>query len=190
MNLCRYFFISICFYFFILFIIYITYIYIYIQDFRVHVKQNNNEYIKKPYFCLPGTIAKEAIAKSCLSCFDYTNGLADVVVGYMAAPMGQSMTDSMQSITIRNELGEDMIENAIQCGALKLHGNADGRGSYEQFAISTVQSDAIITSLVKDNSAVKEKGLPIFIGEVMAFLLTNIGPKGINFSKHSVDHRK
>lgn len=108
----------------------------------------------------------------------------------MSAPIGQSMTDSMQSITVRNKLGEDMVENALQVGVLKLFGNADGIGSHEQFAISTVQSDAIITSLVEDNSAVKEKGLPIFIGEVMAFLLTNIGPKGINFAKYSIDYRK
>ena len=78
----------------------------------------------------------------------------------------------------------------MQCGTLKSRGNADKRGPHEQFAISTVQWDAIITSLVKDNSAAKEKGLPTFIGEVMAFLLTNIGPKGINVAKHSVDCRK
>ena len=71
----------------------------------------------------------ERIEKSFLSCFDYANRLADVVVGHMAAPMDQSMTDSMQSITMRNKLGEDMIENAMQWGALKLYGNADERGS-------------------------------------------------------------
>jgi hypothetical protein len=32
------------------------------------------QYNTVPYFCLPGTIAEKAIAKSCLGCFDYTNG--------------------------------------------------------------------------------------------------------------------
>ena len=78
----------------------------------------------------------------------------------------------------------------MQCGTLKSRGNADKRGPHEQFAISTVQSDAIIASLVKNNSAAKEEGLPVIIGEVTAFLLTNIGPKGTNFAKHSADHRE
>lgn len=164
--------------------------YEFMQDFRVHVKTNNDKYTKTPYFCLPQTIAKESIAKSCLSCFDYTNGLADVVVGYMGAPMNKHMTDSMQTITIRNELGELMIQNAIDCNALTLFGDAGGEGGsydYESFAISTVQSDAIISSLI-DESLVKEKGLPVFVGEVLAMLLGNIGPKGIHFAKYSIDY--
>ena len=39
--------------------------YEFMQDFKVHVK-TSDEYITKPYFTLPGTIAKESIADSCL----------------------------------------------------------------------------------------------------------------------------
>jgi coenzyme F420-reducing hydrogenase beta subunit len=76
--------------------------YEFMQDFRVHVKTTRS-YVTKPYFCLPGTIAEQSIAKSCLSCFDYTNGIADVVVGYMGAPLrGRSRMDqSDQTLTVR-----------------------------------------------------------------------------------------
>lgn len=52
--------------------------YEFMQDFKVHVKSKKS-YDMKPYFTLPGTIAEDSIAKSCRACFDYTNGLADVV---------------------------------------------------------------------------------------------------------------
>ena len=38
------------------------------------LKEGAGKYTKVPYFCLPGDVAERAIAKSCLACFDYTNG--------------------------------------------------------------------------------------------------------------------
>jgi len=42
------------------------------------------EYV--PYFCLPRNKLNGVMSRSCYSCFDYTNALADLVVGYMAVP--------------------------------------------------------------------------------------------------------
>ena len=39
-----------------------------------------------------------------MSCFDYVNGLADLVVGYMGAPFG------WQWIVVRNETGKEMLD--------------------------------------------------------------------------------
>jgi len=101
--------------------------YEFMADFKVHVKRSspsfssssspsspsffssemqdsgveqNDSYEKIPYFCLPGTVAEVAIAPSCLTCFDYTNGLADLVVGYMGAPLegGSEMTSQWQQV--------------------------------------------------------------------------------------------
>ena len=78
--------------------------YEFMQDFKVHVKSDNS-YITTPYFTLPGSIAEESIAPSCLACFDYVNSLADCVVGYMGAPLtgDKRMEESLQTIpcTIR-----------------------------------------------------------------------------------------
>ena len=146
------------------------------QDFKVHVK-GDDAYVTKPYFTLPGTIAKSSIATSCLACFDYANALADVTVGYMGAPLdGNSRMDkSLQTITIRNERGNEMVQTAIDSSRLQLVGPAGGSGSHEKLASTTVTSDSIILEMT--GGKVQEQGMPGWIAEIMAFALKNLGPK-------------
>jgi Coenzyme F420 hydrogenase/dehydrogenase, beta subunit C terminus len=161
--------------------------YEFMQDFKVHVKSDDS-YITKPYFTLPGTIAEASIAPSCLSCFDYTNGLADVVVGYMGAPLDANarMDQSYQTLTIRNEKGGRMIQAALDTSRIALGEQAFGSGSHEKLAVATVGSDSIILKMV--GKPVPEQGMPVWLGEIMAFAMRNIGPKGINFARYSIDY--
>jgi hypothetical protein len=161
--------------------------YEFMQDFKVHVKTEDS-YITKPYFTLPGTIAETSIASSCLSCFDYTNGLADVVVGYMGAPLvaNARMDQSFQTLTIRNERGAQMIKAAVDASRITIGEQATGSGSHEKIASATVGSDSIILKMV--GKPVPEQGLPGWLGEIMAFAMRNIGPKGINFARYSIDY--
>ena len=161
--------------------------YEFMQDFKVHVKTEDS-YITKPYFTLPGTIAEASIAPSCHSCFDYTNGLADVVVGYMGAPLDSNarMDQSYQTLTIRNERGAQMIEAAVRSSRLVLGEPASGSGSHEKLASATVGSDAIVLKMV--GKPIPEQGMPGWLGEIMAFAMRNIGPKGINFARYSIDY--
>lgn len=162
--------------------------YEFMQDFRVHVKTKDG-YIKKPYFSLPGTIAKPSIATSCLACFDYTNGLADVVVGYMGAPLASNsrMDESYQTLTIRNDKGSKMVQTAIEANRLEVGDIATGEGGHEQLASATVAADSIVLDMV--GGQVPEKGMPVIMGNVMAFVISNyVGPKGINFARYSIDY--
>jgi len=165
--------------------------YEFMQDFKVHVKMDKTapkDYITKPYFCLPGKVAEDAIATSCLACFDYTNSLADVVVGYMGAPLesGTRMNKSFQTLTIRNAMGERMIDAALQSGRIEFGGIAGGSGSHEKMASATVSSDSIIQAMV--GGEVKQEGLPRLVGEAMAMAMSGFGPKGINFARYSIDY--
>ena len=45
----------------------------------MHIKHTGGSFEYVPYFCLPANELTEVIAPSCYSCFDYTNGLADLV---------------------------------------------------------------------------------------------------------------
>ena len=45
----------------------------------MHIKHLDGSFEKVPYFSLPSNELNEVIAPSCYSCFDYTNGLADLV---------------------------------------------------------------------------------------------------------------
>jgi len=166
--------------------------YEFMQDFRVHVKMDKNapkDYIKKPYFTLPGKVAEAAIAKSCLACFDYTNSLADVVVGYMGAPLVGSgrMDQSFQTLAVRNARGERMIDAALQSGRIEFGEVAGGSGAHEKMASATVAADSIV--LAMSGGEVKQEGMNSLVGEAMAFLLTEvIGPKGMNFARYSIDY--
>jgi coenzyme F420-reducing hydrogenase beta subunit len=161
--------------------------YEFMQDFKVHVKTGDS-YVTKPYFCLPGSIAESSIAPSCLACFDYTNGLADVVIGYMGAPLkpNSRMDESFQTLTIRNERGATMVQAAVDASRLRLGETATGEGSHEKLASATVGSDSIVMAVTGGD--VKESGMPGIIGEIMAFAMRNIGPKGINFARYSIDY--
>ena len=169
--------------------------YEFMQDFQVHVKTSDS-YVTKPYFTLPGTIAEASIAKSCRKCFDYTNGLADIVVGYMGAPLVEKggggkkgvtrMDESSQTLTIRNKRGAKMAEIAQKASRLTIKGKAVGKGSHEKLASATVASDAIVMAMV--GKSVPEKGMPGILGQIMAFGMTRLGPKGINFARYSIDY--
>ena len=168
--------------------------YEFMQDFRVHVKydegteQSQPSYERLPYFSLQGDVAEFAIAKSCLACFDYTNALADVVVGYMGAPLDSSMSmdASFQTITVRNKRGERMLQCALESDRLQLGPDATGRGSHEKFASTTVLSDNIVQRMV--GGEMKSEGMPRLLGELLATVMTAAGPKGVNFARYSLDY--
>lgn len=163
--------------------------YEFMQDFKVHVKTETS-YITKPYFSLPGTIADPSIATSCKACFDYTNALADVVVGYMAAPLDANnfrMDQSFQTLTVRNAKGATMVKIAQEANRLEIGEVASGRGSHEILASSTVDNDSIVLGMIGGD--IPEQGLPTWIGELMALAMTNlIAPKGVSFGRYSIDY--
>jgi hypothetical protein len=165
--------------------------YEFMQDFRVHVKIDDGDtsYITRPYFALPGTIAEESIAKSCRACFDYTNSLADVVVGYMGAPLvgnDARMDASYQTLTIRNERGMTMVQSAIDVSRLEVGDTASGTGSHEGLASATVSSDVLVSAMV--GKEIPASGMPIWLGEVLALGLRAVGPKGVSFARYSIDY--
>lgn len=183
--------------------------YEFMQDYRVHVKMRPNmnastdsipTYKKKPYFCLPGEVATQAIAKSCLACFDYTNSLADLVVGYIAAPLSEteSMDSSFQSITCRNLKGKTMMEfalkgNRIEISSEKEIGAKNSRGvvPFEYLALSTTMEDIIVKNMRSRNESSNTTGaktMPLAIGNLLSKLLILVGPKGLFFAKYSIDY--
>jgi hypothetical protein len=106
----------------------------------------------------------------------------------MAAPhsTNTNMDQSYQSITVRNSRGEAMIQSALNSGRLELGAEATGKGTHENFAMATVSSDNIVQQMV--GGEIKMQGMPRFLGEVMATVTTNVGPKGISFARYSLDY--
>lgn len=156
--------------------------YEFMQDYKVHLKHLDGHIEEVPYFCLPANDLVDVIAPSCYSCFDYTNGLADLVVGYMGVPKysGVSMTQHPQYITVRNERGREML--SLVEGLLESTPTVSS-GAREAFVMETVKAD---------DAAKMGKGpanpAPRFVGNIIAFLLNLIGPKGLEFGRYSLDY--
>ncbi|KAL2326002.1 hypothetical protein Fmac_025060 [Flemingia macrophylla] len=156
--------------------------YEFMQDYKVHLKHLDGHIEEVPYFCLPANDLVDVIAPSCYSCFDYTNALADLVVGYMGVPKysGITMTQHPQYVTVRNERGREMlnlVENLLEITPTISAGNR------RPFVMETVKAD---------DQAKLGKGpsqpAPKFIGNLLAFILNWIGPKGLEFARYSLDY--
>ncbi|CAI5989150.1 unnamed protein product [Closterium sp. NIES-64] len=156
--------------------------YEFMQDYKVHIKHLDGRMEEVPYFCLPASDLKDVIAPSCYSCFDYTNGLADMVVGYMGVPkqQGVPMTDHLQYITVRNERGAEMLE--LIRPQLQVTPTLSS-GDRRPFVMETVKAD--------DKATVGTERLnpaPRLVGHIIAFLLDLVGPKGLEFARYSLDY--
>lgn len=56
----------------------------------MHLKHTDGHFEHVPYFSLPANDLTDVIAPSCYSCFDYPNGLADLVSQPAAGPVTHS----------------------------------------------------------------------------------------------------
>ncbi|KAJ8616806.1 hypothetical protein MRB53_036178 [Persea americana] len=156
--------------------------YEFMQDYKVHLKHLDGHIEEVPYFCLPANELVDVIAPSCYSCFDYTNALADLVVGYMGVPKyaGVSMTEHPQYITVRNERGREMlslVEPLLEITPTISSGNR------RPYVMETVKAD----DQAKLGKGPSEPA-PKFVGNLIAFLLNLIGPKGLEFARYSLDY--
>lgn len=156
--------------------------YEFMADYRVHLKHEDGRFETVPYFCLPANDLNGVIAPSCYSCFDYTNAGADLVVGYMGVPYAQGtpMTQHLQYVTVRNARGREMIE-AVR-DELEVTPPVSG-GSRGPFVMQTV---------LADDEAKLGRGAaapaPRWLGELLATVLTALGPRGLEFARYSIDY--
>ena len=156
--------------------------YEFMQDYRVHLKHTDGSFEKVPYFCLPANDLKDVIAPSCYSCFDYVNGLADLVVGYMGVPMyeGVEMTNHPQYVTVRNARGKELFDSVRETCEVT---PSVSSGNRTPFVVQTVVADDEATL-----GRGPEKPAPRAVGNVLAYVLEKVGPKGKEFGMYSLDY--
>jgi coenzyme F420 hydrogenase subunit beta len=140
--------------------------YEFMQDFRVHFKHEDGSVELVPFFGLNTKKLKDIFAPSCMSCFDYTNGLADLVVGYMGAPFG------WQWIVVRNQIGQemlDLVQDQLDTQPVMSQGN---------------RKPAVQQSIPAYDQAVT---LPMWAAKLMGVAIERIGPKGLEYARFSID---
>lgn len=140
--------------------------YEFMQDFRVHFKHEDGSTETVPFFGLKTNKLKDVFAPSCMSCFDYVNGLADLVVGYMGAPFG------WQWITVRNQTGQEMLDLVM-----------------DQLDTQPVMSQGDRHQAVQQSIPAYDKGvtLPMWAAKLMGVVIERIGPKGLEYARFSID---
>jgi coenzyme F420-reducing hydrogenase beta subunit len=140
--------------------------YEFMQDFRVHFKHEDGSTELVPFFGLNTKELKDVFAPSCMSCFDYVNSLADLVVGYMGAPFG------WQWIMVRNDTGKEMLE-LVQ----------------DQIDTQPVMSQGDRKAAVQQSIPAYDKGvtLPMWAAKLMGVVIERIGPKGLEYARFSID---
>jgi len=140
--------------------------YEFMQDFRIHFRHSDGSTETVPFFGLDTPRLKDVFAPSCLSCFDYTNAGADLVVGYMGAGFGN------QWITVRNALGQqllDLVEGELETGAVFSAGD---------------RRQAVQQGIGAYDKAVR---LPMVLAELVGFFVQRFGPKGLEYGRFSID---
>ncbi|MBE9076093.1 Coenzyme F420 hydrogenase/dehydrogenase, beta subunit C-terminal domain [Romeria aff. gracilis LEGE 07310] len=140
--------------------------YEFMQDFRVHFKHEDGSIEKVPFFGLKTNQLKDVFAPSCMSCFDYVNSLADLVVGYMGAPFG------WQWLVVRNETGQEMLDIVM-----------------EQLETQPVMAKGDRKQAVQNSIPAYDKGvtLPMWAAQLMGVVIEKVGPKGLEYARFSID---
>jgi coenzyme F420 hydrogenase subunit beta len=140
--------------------------YEFMQDFRIHFKHEDGSIEKVPFFGLKTNLLKDVFAPSCMSCFDYVNSLADLVVGYMGAPFG------WQWIVVRNDTGQEMLDLVK-----------------EQIDTQPVSSQGNRKQAVQQGITAYDQALtlPMWIAQMMGVVIDKIGPKGLEYARFSID---
>jgi coenzyme F420-reducing hydrogenase beta subunit len=140
--------------------------YEFMQDFRVHFKHEDGSTETVPFFGLKTNKLKDVFAPSCMSCFDYVNSLADLVVGYMGAPFG------WQWIVVRNDTGKQMLDLVK-----------------DQLETQPVMSQGNRKEAVQQSIPAYDKGvtLPMWAAKLMGVVIEKIGPKGLEYARFSID---
>ncbi len=140
--------------------------YEFMQDFRIHFRHEDGHVETVPFFGLDTPRLKDVFAPSCLSCFDYTNAGADLVVGYMGAEFGR------QWITVRNPRGAELLALVeAELDAAPVSSRGDRRQAVQQGI------DAYDRAL----------RLPRWLAELVGFVVQRLGPRGLEYGRFSID---
>lgn len=140
--------------------------YEFMQDFRIHFRHEDGSEETVPFFGLDTPKLKDVFAPSCLSCFDYTNAGADLVVGYMGATFGR------QWITVRNPRGQrllDLVEEELDQAPVTSRGD---------------RRQAVQQGIDAYDKALK---LPRWLAEAVGWVVQRFGPAGLEYGRFSID---
>lgn len=141
-------------------------------DFRVEVRFADGSERLIPFLQLPiAQLPPDFIPLTCRACFDYTNSLSDVTVGYMAG-------EGDQWLLVRNERGRELVRmlgEELELNPLASRG--DRRGPVRAFR----------ANLERAGGGLPLRRAPRLLRPLIGWAMRRFGPKGLEFARARVE---
>jgi len=138
----------------------------FMPDYHVWLRHEDGHTERVSYFALPmEKMGDDIFPDSCLSCFDYTNALSDITIGYLGASM------PFQWILARTETGEELFEMLRP---------------YLEFAPITEsgkREKIVLQSIKALSRGPRTKPLEPWKVKLLTFVISNFGLKGVEFAR-------
>jgi coenzyme F420-reducing hydrogenase beta subunit len=135
----------------------------FMPDYRVWMRHEDGHVEKVGYFELPmDKMDANIFPDSCMSCFDYTNSLSDITIGYLGAKM------PYQWVLVRTAVGEELFELLRP---------------YLEFGNITQSGDHNRTVAAYLPMLEKPRKLPKWGAKLLGFVVRHRGLKGVEFAR-------
>ncbi len=146
----------------------------FMQDFRVWMRHEDGHIEKVNYVDLDVSALggeRGVFPAACLSCFDYQNGLSDITIGYLGAPLPPEKR--WQWMLVRTERGQelfDLLKPALELGEKSEAGN-------RRVGVRTY-----VGMLRRPR-----KRPPAPVRKFVAWMQRSKGPKGLEFARSVIE---
>ncbi len=141
-------------------------------DYHVELRFDDGRTQEIPFLKLPiSDLPSDFFPLTCRSCVDYTNALADIVVGYMG---GQGD----QWLIVRNERGEELIDLLGD----ELITQEPGSKGKRKGAVA-----GFITNTERAAGGLPLRKMPGWLRPIVGWLMPRIGPRGLEFARTRVE---
>lgn len=144
----------------------------FLADFRVELRFADGTHRFIPFVQLPiSQLPRDFIPLTCRSCFDYTNSLADVTVGYMAGEGEQwLLARTARGQALVALLGDEVVRSPL--------GSAGDRRSAVRMVVAQLQRQA---------GGLPVRRAPAWLKPLIGWMQTRFGPKGVEFARTRVE---
>ncbi len=144
----------------------------FLADFRVELRFDDGTERFIPFMQLPiSKLPRDFFPLTCRACFDYTNSLSDLTVGYMGG-------EGEQWLLVRTARGQAMLElirDEVVLGAVGSRG--DRRGPVGTF----------VRLLERSAGGLPVRGAPQWMRPLIGWMQRRFGPKGLEFARTRVE---
>jgi coenzyme F420 hydrogenase subunit beta len=141
-------------------------------DYHVEVRFTDGRKREIPFLMLPlSKLRPDFFPLTCRTCVDYTNALADLVVGYMG---GQGE----QWLIVRNERGEELVSLLGDEVKLSEPGSAGKRAGPVKGFLANVERAA---------GGLPLRAMPGWLRPIVGWLMPKVGPRGLEFARARVE---